>query len=155
MKLKNPFRLAILLALAPTTVIAATADSSDNSYEKFELTKAETVAVASVTAAKCPKKAGGPKYRAKCRAKLMVQSDGRLNISYKRTMARLSKPARENLRGLERDWIHERYNECVYLSEDIEANPRPEAAVEIEYNDCALVELKRRTYWLDRYSVGG
>jgi uncharacterized protein YecT (DUF1311 family) len=104
-----------------------------------------------VTAANCPKKAGGPNYQAKCRAKLMVQSDARLNASYRRTMARLSKPARENLRTMEQAWIQERCNECVYLSEDIETNPRTEAAVEIEYNDCALVELKRQTLWLDRY----
>jgi uncharacterized protein YecT (DUF1311 family) len=148
MKLKNPLRLALLLALVPAPGIAGPAASN---YEKFELTKAEIAAVATATAAKCPKNAGGPKFQASCRAKLMVQSDARLNASYKRTMARLSKPARENLRAMERGWIHERYNECVYLSEDIEANPRPDAAVAIEYNDCALVELKRRTLWLDRY----
>jgi uncharacterized protein YecT (DUF1311 family) len=141
------FSIAAALMLSPAIVLAA----ATTNYEKFELTKAETKAVANVTAANCPKKAGGPKYQAKCRAKLMVQSDARLNASYKRTMARLSKPARENLRELEQAWIHERYNECVYLSEDIETNPRSEAAVEIEYNDCALVELKRRTLWLDRY----
>jgi hypothetical protein len=121
MKLKNPLRLALLLALVPAPGIAGPAASN---YEKFELTKAEIAAVATATAAKCPKNAGGPKFQASCRAKLMVQSDARLNASYKRTMARLSKPA---------------------------ANPRPDAAVAIEYNDCALVELKRRTLWLDRY----
>jgi uncharacterized protein YecT (DUF1311 family) len=147
MKKTMNFAAAAAMMLSPAIVLAA----ATTNYEKFELTKAETKAVASVTAASCPKKAGGPKYQAKCRAKLMVQSDARLNTSYKRTMARLSKPARENLRAMEQAWIHERYNECVYLSEDIETNPRPEAAVEIEYNDCALVELKRRTLWLDRY----
>jgi uncharacterized protein YecT (DUF1311 family) len=148
MKLKKPLPLSFLLVLAPATAFAAAAAPS---YEKFELHKAETAAIARTTAAHCPKKAGGPKYQATCRAKLMAQSEVRLNASYKRTMARLAKPARENLRAMERDWIHERYNECVYLSEDIEANPRPEAAVEIEYNDCALVELKRRTHWLELY----
>jgi uncharacterized protein YecT (DUF1311 family) len=147
MKKTTNFAILAAMMLFPAIVLAA----ATTNYEKFELTKAEKKAVASVTAANCPKKAGGPKYQAKCRAKLMVQSDARLNASYKRTMARLSKPARENLRAMEQAWIHERYNECVYLSEDIETNPRPEAAVEIEYNDCALVELKRRTVWLDRY----
>jgi uncharacterized protein YecT (DUF1311 family) len=142
------FAVAAAMILFPAIVLAA---ATAQPYDKFELTKAETKAVASATAASCPKKAGGPKYQAKCRAKLMVQSDARLNASYQRTMARLSKPARENLRVMEQAWIYERYNECVYLSEDIETNPRPEAAVEIEYNDCALVELKRRTLWLDRY----
>ncbi len=60
-------------------------------------------------------------------------------------------PARAELRALEKSWLHIRYEECVLLSEDSETNPRPEAAVEIEYNDCALVELKRRTLWLARY----
>jgi uncharacterized protein YecT (DUF1311 family) len=89
--------LIALLALVPALAIAGPVDTN---YEKFELTKAETAAVANVTAANCPKRAGGPKFQASCRAKLMVQSDARLNASYKRTMARLSKPARENLRGL-------------------------------------------------------
>jgi uncharacterized protein YecT (DUF1311 family) len=148
MKTKNPLHFALVLALVPAPGIAGPAASN---YEKFELTKAETAAVANVTAAKCPKKAGGPKYQAKCRAKLLVQSDARLNASYKRTMARLSKPARENLRAMEESWLYVRYEECVLLSEDSETNPRPDAAVAIEYNDCALVELKRRTLWLDRY----
>jgi uncharacterized protein YecT (DUF1311 family) len=148
MKLTNPLHLALLLAFAPTVALAVPAAPS---YEEFELTKAETAAVANVTAAKCPKKAGGPKYQAKCRQKLMGKSEARLNVSYERALARLAAPARTELKESQEFWIHERYNECVYLSEDIEANPRPEAAVEIEYNDCALVELKRRTLWLDRY----
>ena len=148
MKKTINFAMAATMMLFPAIVLAAATTSN---YEKFELTKADTKAVAYVTAANCPKKAGGPKYQAKCRAKLMVQSDARLNASYKRTMARLSKPARENLRAMEEAWLHTRYEECVLLSEDIETNPRPDAAVAIEYNDCALVELKRRTLWLDRY----
>jgi uncharacterized protein YecT (DUF1311 family) len=148
MKLQHPLRFACLLALAPAPGIAGPAASN---YEKFELTKAETAAIANVTAAKCPKKGGGAKFQASCRAKLMVQSDARLNASYKRTMARLTAPARENLRAMEREWIGTRYEECVWLSEDIETNPRPDAAVAIEYNDCALVELNRRTHWLDLY----
>jgi uncharacterized protein YecT (DUF1311 family) len=147
MKKTMNFAVTAAMMLFPAIVLAA----ATTNYEKFELTKAETRAVANATAANCPKKAGGPKYQAKCRAKLMVQSDARLNTSYKRTMARLSKAARENLRAMEETWLYVRYEECVLLSEDIETNPRPEAAVEIEYNDCALVELKRRTLWLDRY----
>jgi uncharacterized protein YecT (DUF1311 family) len=147
MKKTTNFAILAAMMLFPAIVLAA----ATTNYEKFELTKAETAAVANVTAAKCPKKAGGPKYQAKCRAKLLVQSDARLNASYKRTMARLSKPARENLRAMEESWLYVRYEECVLLSEDSETNPRPDAAVAIEYNDCALVELKRRTLWLDRY----
>jgi uncharacterized protein YecT (DUF1311 family) len=147
MKLKSPLHLALMLAFAPALALAVPVAPS---YEKFELTKAETAGVAKVTATKCPKKAGGPKYQAKCRQKLMGKSETRLNASYDRVMARLSTAARTELKERQEFWINDRYNECVWLSEDIEANPRPEAAVEIEYNDCALAELKRRTLWIER-----
>jgi uncharacterized protein YecT (DUF1311 family) len=148
MKKTMNFAVAAAIMLSPAIVLAA---ATAQTYDKFELTKAETKIVAKVTAANCPRKAGGPKYQAKCRQKLMGKSEARLNVSYERALARLAAPARTELQESQEFWIHERYNECVYLSEDIEANPRPEAAVEIEYNDCALVELKRRTVWLDRY----
>jgi uncharacterized protein YecT (DUF1311 family) len=150
-KLKNLLQFALLLNLAPALAIAAAAEPFYGNYEKFELTKAEIEAVAHVTAAKCPKKAGGPKFQVNCRAKLMAQSDMRLNASYKHTMSRLSKPARENLRAMEKSWLYVRYEECVLLSEDSETNPRTNSAIAVEYYDCALVELKRRTHWLDLY----
>jgi uncharacterized protein YecT (DUF1311 family) len=147
MKLKNPLHVALMLAFAPAVALAVPVAQP---YEKFELTKTETAAVAKVTAAKCPKKAGGPKYQAKCRQKLMGKSETRLNASYDRVIARLSTAARTELKERQEFWINDRYNECVWLSEDIETNPRPEAVVEIEYNDCALAELKRRTLWIER-----
>jgi uncharacterized protein YecT (DUF1311 family) len=148
MKKTMNFAVAAAIMLSPAIVLAA---ATAQTYEKFELTKAETKTVAKVTAANCPRKAGGSKYQAKCRQKLMGKSEALLNVSYERALARLAAPARTELKESQEFWIHERYNECVYLSEDIEANPRPEAAVEIEYNDCALAELKRRTLWIDRY----
>jgi uncharacterized protein YecT (DUF1311 family) len=148
--MKKTMNFAIVAATMFFPAIALAAVTAQP-YDKFELTKAETKTVANRTAANCPKKAGGPKYQAKCRQKLMGKSEARLNIRYELALARLSAPAKTQLQESQGFWIHERYNECVYLSEDIETNPRPEAAVEIEYNDCALVELKRRTLWLDRY----
>jgi uncharacterized protein YecT (DUF1311 family) len=148
MKTTIKFAIGTATMFFPAIVLAA---ATAQPYEKFELTKAETKTLANGTAANCPRKAGGPKYQAKCRQKLMGKSEARLNVIYELALARLSVPARTELKESQEFWIHERYNECVYLSEDIETNPRPEAVVEIEYNDCALVELKRRTVWLDRY----
>ena len=139
-----------ILFVVPAAVLAA-ATTSD--YEKFELSKAEATVVANVTAANCPKKAGGPKYQIKCRTKLAAQSDARLNASYKRTMARLNSAAREKLRSEERDWIVNRYEDCDLLLEGVQypAEGRTGIEYEIEAKDCVLSELKRRTLWLDRY----
>ncbi len=146
----NKLNLAIVTTLAPAAVMALPAAAS---YEKFEPTKAEVKAVASTIAAKCPAKAGGPKYQLNCRDALITQSDARLNTRYKRTMARLKAPRKTELRDQERAWILTRYDECNLLLEGVDypAPGRKGEDYEIEAKDCIITENNRRTLWLDRY----
>jgi uncharacterized protein YecT (DUF1311 family) len=152
MKFRSSFlHFGVVSMIAAPAVL--TAAPVAQSYDKFELTKSEVKAVAQVTTTNCSKKAGGPKFQIKCRTKLAVQSDARLNASYKRTMARLNTSTREKLRNEERDWIVTRYKECEELLEGVQYPAEGRAGIEykIEAKDCVLIEIKRRTLWIDRY----
>jgi uncharacterized protein YecT (DUF1311 family) len=147
----------VLFAFDTTLIVipagAISSPTAPRDYAHFELTNAEEIAVARVTMANCPKKSGGPKYQAKCREKLVAQSDARLNASYQRAMARLSSSNREALRTEERSCIQERQNEC--LAADERQNDISGTTGDVPLTDCILLELKRRTIWLERYSIGG
>jgi uncharacterized protein YecT (DUF1311 family) len=142
MILKTNLHFAALLLVAPASVIAS--PNTAYNYYQFELTKAEVKAVESVTEAHCH--FGDPAILT-CMNKEIVGSEARLNSSYKRTMTRLPKPARVNLRNQQRSWLNTRYDECVLLSEEEDLG----AQTAINYNNCVLLELRRRTLWVDLY----
>jgi uncharacterized protein YecT (DUF1311 family) len=142
MILKTSLHFAALLLVAPAAVIAS--PNIAYNYYQFELTQAEVRAVESVTEAHCH--FGDPAILT-CMNKEIVGSEARLNSSFKRTMTRLTKPARVNLRNQQRSWLNTRYDECVLLSEEEDLG----AQTAINYNNCVLLELRRRTLWVDLY----
>jgi uncharacterized protein YecT (DUF1311 family) len=69
-----------------------------------------------------------------------------LNASYKRKLARLSKPSQAKLRRDQRSWLKTRLDKC---ERDLEEDKDGTIWL-IEMDNCALQELIRRTLWIER-----
>jgi uncharacterized protein YecT (DUF1311 family) len=137
--------LIVALLLCPTAVLVKTNARSD--YSHFVLTEAASRAMRSETYVKCIVEAGGVTATMReCIGAEYRRIDARLNASYKRVLARLSKTSQAKLRGEERAWLKTRLDKCEH---DLEEDKGGTIWL-IEMDNCALQESIRRTLWIER-----
>jgi uncharacterized protein YecT (DUF1311 family) len=133
------------LMLCPAAVLAKPLAAED--YSHFVLTGAASKHMRSNTYVTCMVEAGGvTSSMRECIGAEYQRIDVRLNASYKRTLARLSKTSQAKLRGEERFWLKTRSDRC---EADLEEDKGGTIWL-IEMDNCALQELIRRTLWIER-----
>jgi uncharacterized protein YecT (DUF1311 family) len=116
-------------------------------YSRFVLTEAMSQRMRSDAYVTCMAESGGvTSSMRQCIGSEYQRVDVRLNASYKRTLARLNKPSQAKLRGEERSWLKTRLDKC---ERDLEQDKGGTIWL-IEMDDCALQEVIRRTFWIER-----
>jgi uncharacterized protein YecT (DUF1311 family) len=148
---KFGFSIAALMAFVPATLMATLPSPS---YRDFALSDAEVNEVIRSIDAQCPQisddysstMAREPLYQAECRSKQTVRNEALLKDAYKRTLASLSKPAKNALRTEQRDWVRTRFEVCEHDRNENLGGARKN----VLFYDCQIFELKRRTVWIER-----
>jgi uncharacterized protein YecT (DUF1311 family) len=116
-------------------------------YSRFVLTEAMSQHMRSDAYVTCMVEAGGVTSSLReCIGTEYQRVDVHLNASYKRTLSRLSKPTQAKLRRDQRSWLKTRLDKC---KRDLEEDKDGTIWL-IEMDNCALQELIRRTFWIER-----
>ncbi len=145
--LKAVFSICVL-TLCPAALLATPLARTD--YSRFTVSTAASKHMQSPTYTKCLDKSDGVTALVReCIGAEYQRIDVRLNMSYKRTLAKLGKAGQDELRRQERSWLKTRMQDC---ESDLEGDKGGTIWL-IEMDDCALQEVVRRTLWIEQIAA--
>ena len=149
------FRLLAITVLlsAPAWVFATGIKSA---YDAFKLSDSQASETMRAINATCPSKAEDvastlsveARQQAACRSRQVVKKEAFLKTTAERKIASLPKSSSDAARADQKVWTQTRYNECKSNQNDNLGG----ALKNVVFANCQLLELKRRTLWMERKS---
>jgi uncharacterized protein YecT (DUF1311 family) len=132
--------VAAFMPLHPKLALAETG------YANFNPTQAQLSTVSDLTYRRCIEASGGVTASINdCSNGEAARLDRRLNVSYRATLARLTRPKAMALRSGQRGWLASRYDKC---EKDLEQE-RGGSMHLMDLLSCQVGEVRRRIIWIE------
>lgn len=142
-------RLVYASVCALAALQATAAGAQRNPYDGFEQFHEPLYARATPAYRACVRGAGSAAERRNCTADEQRRQERRLEGAYRAALARVTGVRRQYVREEQRGWLAERSAVC--RPPGVPANAEPRSSGFILGDECALREIIRRTWWLERF----
>jgi uncharacterized protein YecT (DUF1311 family) len=138
--------LCLLLLVAAFMPLHPKLALAETGYANFNPTQAQLSTVSDLAYLRCIEASGGVTASLnECSYGEADRLDRRLNVSYRSTLARLSRPKAMELRSGQRGWLASRYDKC---EKDLESELGGSMHL-MNLLSCQVEEVRRRIIWIE------